>query len=108
MFSISASTTFKSRIDTILKRSITRSQDSRPIRLKLDDTILDCLALLPVDCRDEDLEDMFYFMTESFQLTGVPVAYDEIDVDQVRFFFHYSFSYRLMSIARLSTTSELR
>ncbi|ORY92414.1 peptidase family C50-domain-containing protein [Leucosporidium creatinivorum] len=76
--------TFKSRIERILKRSIVRaSQDKKASRFKLDDTILECLAALPPASREEDLEDLFHFMMESFQFTGVPVASDETDVDQV-------------------------
>lgn len=70
-------------MERIVKRSITRSTTAKSARLKLDDSILNCLSALPPSCRDEDLEDLFYFIMESFQFTGVPVAYDEIDVDQV-------------------------
>lgn len=31
---------------------------------------------------DEDLEDLFYFVVDSFQFAGVQIALDEIDVDQ--------------------------
>ncbi|KAK4699322.1 separase, partial [Phenoliferia sp. Uapishka_3] len=75
--------TFKSRVERILKRSIVRAQEKKVARFKLDDDILACLAALPPTARDEDIEDLFYFVMESFQFTGVPVAYDEIDVDQV-------------------------
>lgn len=76
--------TFKSRIERILKRSIVRAaQDKKAAKFKLDDTILECMAALPPTSREEDLEDLFFFMMESFQFTGVPVACDETDVDQV-------------------------
>lgn len=78
--------TFKEAIEKIVKRSITRPSNSKSSKLKLDDSILNCLSALPHDCREEDLEDLFYFIMESFQFTGVPVAYDEIDVDQVSFY----------------------
>ncbi|BGO99409.1 separin protein [Rhodotorula toruloides] len=75
---------FRSRIERILKRSIVRAAgDQRATRFKLDDAILECLAALPATSREEDLEDMFYYMAESFQFSGVPLASDETDVDQV-------------------------
>lgn len=78
------------KMERIVKRSITRSTTAKSARLKLDDSILNCLSALPPSCRDEDLEDLFYFIMESFQFTGVPVAYDEIDVDQVRCSYYYA------------------
>ncbi|GEM07555.1 cysteine-type endopeptidase, separase [Rhodotorula toruloides] len=75
---------FRARIERILKRSIVRAAgDNRATRFKLDDAILECLAALPATSREEDLEDMFYYMAESFQFSGVPLASDETDVDQV-------------------------
>lgn len=75
--------TFKSRVERILKRSIVRSHERKVAKFKLDDDILNCLAALPPTARDEDFEDLFYFIMESLQFTGVPIAIDEIDVDQV-------------------------
>jgi len=75
---------FKARIERILKRSMSRaSGDKRSTRFKLEDSIVECLAALPSTAREEDLEDLFYFMAESFQFSGVPLACDETDVDQV-------------------------
>ncbi|KAL8280628.1 hypothetical protein RQP46_006951 [Phenoliferia psychrophenolica] len=78
-----AAATFRSQVERILKRSITRSHEKKSARFKLDDDILACLAALPPTAEHDDIEDLFYFIMESFQFTGVPVAYDEIDVDQV-------------------------
>ncbi|GAA5908652.1 hypothetical protein JCM5296_006001 [Sporobolomyces johnsonii] len=76
--------TFKARVEHILKRSIVRAaQDKKSTRFKLDDAVVECLAALPASSREEDLEDLFYFMMESFQFSGVPLACDETDVDQV-------------------------
>lgn len=77
--------TFKARIERVLKRSMARAAgDRRTARFKVDDAVLECLAALPATSREEDLEDLFYFMAESFQYSGVPLACDETDVDQVR------------------------
>lgn len=75
---------FKVRIERVLKRSMARAAgDRRTARFKVDDAVLECLAALPATSREEDLEDLFYFMAESFQFSGVPLACDETDVDQV-------------------------
>ncbi|GJN89037.1 hypothetical protein Rhopal_002011-T1 [Rhodotorula paludigena] len=75
---------FKARIERILKRSMVRAAgDKRSTRFKLDDAVVECIAALPSSSREEDLEDLFSFMAESFQFSGVPLACDETDVDQV-------------------------
>jgi separase len=45
--------------------------------------VLKCFVSLSNRSREEDLEDLYYYMIESFQLSGVPVSLDEIDMDQV-------------------------
>ncbi|GAA6018536.1 hypothetical protein JCM11491_006438 [Sporobolomyces phaffii] len=75
---------FRSRIERILKRGIVRAaNDKKSTRFKLNDAIVECVAALPATSREEDLEDLFFFMTEAFQFSGVPVSCDETDVDQV-------------------------
>ncbi|GAA5830726.1 hypothetical protein JCM11251_001054 [Rhodosporidiobolus azoricus] len=75
---------FKTRFERILKRSIVRAAgEKRTARFKLDDAIVECLAALPSASREEDLEDLFYYAAESFHFSGVPLAHDETDVDQV-------------------------
>ncbi|GAA5821500.1 hypothetical protein JCM3770_000600 [Rhodotorula araucariae] len=75
---------FKGRIERLLKRSMVRAAgDRRSTRFRVEDSIVECLAALPSTSREEDLEDLFYFMAESFQFSGVPLACDETDVDQV-------------------------
>lgn len=51
--------------------------------LHLDDTLLECFATLSPKCRDEELEDLAYFVLDLFQLHGAQVAVSEIDVDQL-------------------------
>ncbi|SCZ93128.1 BZ3500_MvSof-1268-A1-R1_Chr6-2g08479 [Microbotryum saponariae] len=84
-FGADALNTFKGRIERIVKRSLIRAtpNDKRAARFQLDDGIIKCIAALSPKARDEDLEDLYHFIMESFQLSGVPVACDEMDVDQV-------------------------
>ncbi|GAA6027635.1 hypothetical protein JCM8097_007957 [Rhodosporidiobolus ruineniae] len=75
---------FKTRFERILRRSMSRAAtDKKAARFKLDDAIVECLAALPSTSREEDLEDLFYYAAESFHFSGVPLAHDETDVDQV-------------------------
>lgn len=76
---------FKSQIERVMKRTVIRSA-KKTTRFKLDDSIVACLSALSPAARDEDIEDVFYFMLESLQFSGMPVAIDEIEVDQVRSF----------------------
>jgi len=39
--------------------------------------------LLYTKCRDEELEDIVYFVLDLYQYHGVPVAVSEVDIDQV-------------------------
>lgn len=81
---IDAMSNFKTRIERTLRRMMVRNaSDKKTSRLKLDESILECVAALSPKSRDEDFEDLYHFMSESFQFSGVPVACDETDVDQV-------------------------
>ncbi|KZT53093.1 hypothetical protein CALCODRAFT_557695 [Calocera cornea HHB12733] len=50
---------------------------------RLDNNILDCFACLTSKCRDEELEDLVYFVLDLYHFHGVPVALAEIDVDML-------------------------
>lgn len=52
-------------------------------RLHIDDAVLDCFSSLSPKCRDEELEDLAYFVLDLFQLHGAQVATSEIDIDQL-------------------------
>ncbi|KAF5376561.1 hypothetical protein D9757_008275 [Collybiopsis confluens] len=54
-----------------------------PNRVTLDDALVECFSTLASDCRDEELEDLVYFVLDLYQIHGVPVAIAEVDIDQV-------------------------
>lgn len=54
-----------------------------PNRVTLDDALVECFSALAPDCRDEELEDLVYFILDLYQFHGVPVAIAEVDIDQV-------------------------
>ena len=49
----------------------------------VSDAALACLAALPSDCPAEVLEDWAHFAMDALQLSGIPVAQDEVDVDEL-------------------------
>ncbi|KAJ3742013.1 cysteine peptidase C50 [Lentinula detonsa] len=59
------------------------SESLTPNRVTLDDALIECFSTLSPDCRDEELEDLVYFILDLYQFHGVPVAIAEIDIDQV-------------------------
>ncbi|TFY60535.1 hypothetical protein EVJ58_g5088 [Rhodofomes roseus] len=77
----------RSRIDALFAASLVAHARDRKThqhaRARLDDALLECFAALPQDCRDEELEDLAYFVLDLYQFHGVPVAMAEVDVDQV-------------------------
>ncbi|KAF8878488.1 peptidase family C50-domain-containing protein [Gymnopilus junonius] len=54
-----------------------------PSQFALDDTIVECFSTLSPKCRDEELEDLVYFVLDLYQFHGVPVAIAEVDIDLV-------------------------
>ncbi|TFK18247.1 hypothetical protein FA15DRAFT_760707 [Coprinopsis marcescibilis] len=59
------------------------SQSMAPSQVSLDDTILRCFSTLSPKCKDEELEDLLYFVLDLYQLHGVPIAIAEVDATQV-------------------------
>lgn len=51
--------------------------------ITVSDAALLCLAALPSDCTIEVLEDWAHFAMDACQLSGVPIAQDEVDMDEL-------------------------
>lgn len=60
-------------------RTRTRGPRSAPALPRMS---IACLAAVPA-YRDEDLEDWVHYAMDALQLSGVPVAQDEVDVDEL-------------------------
>ncbi|KAI0064205.1 hypothetical protein BV25DRAFT_1914431 [Artomyces pyxidatus] len=71
------------RLDRIFKRSLVSQDKKQNTRIRLDDGLLECLSTLSPKCRDEELEDLVYFILDLYQFHGVQVAIAEVDVDHV-------------------------
>lgn len=72
----------RAQFDKIVKRGCFSTAKRSP-RVKLDDAVFECFAGLPSTCTDEDLEDLLHFVMDVYQFNGVPVAIDEVDLDEV-------------------------
>jgi len=51
--------------------------------VQFDDSLLECFISLSPKCRSEELEDLVYFVLDSYQFSGVSIAIAEVDIDQV-------------------------
>jgi separase len=59
------------------------SQTPSASHVMLNDAMIECFSTLSPKSRDEELEDMVYFILDLYQFHGVPVAIAEVDIDQV-------------------------
>ncbi|KAF8591367.1 hypothetical protein K439DRAFT_1627079 [Ramaria rubella] len=73
---------FRDRFDKIFHRTLA-SDRKRASRMKLDGCLIECFASLSPKCRDEEIEDLIYFVLDLYQFHGFHVPLSEIDVDQV-------------------------
>lgn len=79
---------FRNKIELVFNRAIfgekPSPQDSkRSGRVHLDDSLLERFIELSSKCRDEEAEDLVYFILDIYQFCGVQVALAELDIDQV-------------------------
>lgn len=63
------------------KKSVSQTPSAKQVML--DDAMIECFSTLSPKCRDEELEDLVYFILDLYQFHGVPVAIAEVDIDQV-------------------------
>lgn len=68
---------------TTHKKKASQMQMHTPNQFKLGDTFIRCFSTLSPKCRDEELEDLVYFVLDLYQFHGVPIAIAEVDIDQV-------------------------
>ncbi|WVQ98549.1 hypothetical protein IAU59_005675 [Kwoniella sp. CBS 9459] len=52
-------------------------------QVHLEDSLLQCFARLSSKAKDEEIEDLVYFILDVYQFHGVPVALAELDIDQI-------------------------
>ncbi|WVR04981.1 hypothetical protein IAU60_001993 [Kwoniella sp. DSM 27419] len=49
----------------------------------LEGPLLECFARLSSKAKDEEIEDLVYFILDVYQFHGIPVALSELDIDQI-------------------------
>ena len=76
-------THLQTQLDKVFQRSLRSQEKKQKLRIKLDDALLECFSTLSPTCRDEELEDLVYFILDLYQFHGIAVAISEVDVDQV-------------------------
>nr|XP_019013302.1 uncharacterized protein I206_01368 [Kwoniella pini CBS 10737]OCF52083.1 hypothetical protein I206_01368 [Kwoniella pini CBS 10737] len=52
-------------------------------KVDLNDSLLACFVNLSSKCKDEEIEDLVYFILDVYQFHGIPVALSELDIDQI-------------------------
>jgi separase len=70
-------------LDTVFQNGLRSQEKKKKTRIKLDDNLLECFSALSPKCRDEELEDLVYFILDLYQSHGVGVAISEVDIDHV-------------------------
>jgi separase len=75
--------TFRTRLEGVFQRGLVSLDKKQLSQVRLDDGLLECLATLPPKSRDEELEDLIYFILDLYQFHGIPVAIAEVDIDQL-------------------------
>ncbi|KAG8713526.1 hypothetical protein FRC11_011895, partial [Ceratobasidium sp. 423] len=70
----------RNRLDKAFKRNGIGS-DKASARPKLDKGLLDCFSSISPKCRDEELEDLAYFILDLYQLHGTSIALSDVDID---------------------------
>jgi separase len=80
-----AFTTFRDRLDVIFQTALSSAgtDTRRGARVRLNDTLLTCFATLSSKCKDEEVEDLVYFVLDQYQFHGIAVALAELDFDQL-------------------------
>jgi separase len=73
--------TLKKDLEKVFRKHLLGSKDWK--NHKLEESIVELIAGISTKCEDEDLEDLLFFMIDSFRNAGLSVLADEVDVDQV-------------------------
>ncbi|KAF7363579.1 Cysteine peptidase C50 [Mycena sanguinolenta] len=73
----------KAKVKPAGKHKRLPSESQIPSKVALDDVLLECFSTLSPKCREEELEDLVFFILDLYQFHGVPVAIAEVDLVQV-------------------------
>ncbi|KAG2038447.1 peptidase family C50-domain-containing protein [Suillus americanus] len=76
-------TDLRARLEKVFKRILPPPDKKQKQPPRLSDVLLDCFSSLSPKCREEELEDLLFFILDLYTFHGIPVAIADIDVDQV-------------------------
>jgi len=79
-----ALTAFRKNLEDTFARALNHGDKSKKSRIQLDDNIVECFSTLSSKSKDQEFEDLVYFILDLHQFNGVGVALAEIDIEQVR------------------------
>lgn len=71
------------KFEKVFARNLTPHDKKQRVKVTLDDPLLECFSNLSPKCRDEEVEDLIYFMLDLYQFQGVPVAAFDVDITQM-------------------------
>lgn len=76
---------FRSKIERVFNLALFGSthENKKAGKVHLNDALLECFGTLSSTTREEEIEDFIYFILDIYQFHGVPVAIEELDLDQV-------------------------
>ncbi|KIY31248.1 hypothetical protein I305_06356 [Cryptococcus gattii E566] len=78
---------FSDSLDKIFQAALSGGRNSKTkgyaTKPHLDDALLESFASLSSKCKEEEIEDLVYFILDIYQFHGVPVALSELDIDQI-------------------------
>ncbi|KAL5480941.1 ESP1 [Sanghuangporus weigelae] len=77
-------TNLRTRLEKVFKGILgAYEKKSKKAKLQLDANLLELFAALPPTCRDEELQDLIYFVLDLYHFHGLPIALAEVDIDLV-------------------------
>jgi separase len=72
----------RQRFETIFHRCLHLRDKKVKNSVRLESGLVRCFSTLPPKSKDEELEDLVYFVLDLYQASGVHVVLSEVDVDQ--------------------------
>lgn len=66
----------------MFKRILPPSDKKQKRIPRLSEVLLNCFSSLSPNCREEELEDLIYFILDLYTFHGIPVAIADVDMDQ--------------------------
>ena len=68
---------------SILRSAILSHREQRESSVQLDTQLEALLSAVPCTASDEELEDLLHYAVDAYEMCGIQVAWDEVDVEQV-------------------------